>query len=147
MSDDRHLIDVNVLVARLFEDHMHHRVAKEWFGVPRLQWSICSLTEAGFLRYATTPDVGGISIGEATGILEKLAEHPGYQYLPLSHDWRTLTKPFFKRLHGHKQITDSYLLGLALREGMVLVTFDKAILHLAGQYSDRVRLLTASAAQ
>ena len=39
------------------------------------------------------------------------------------------------------QITDAYLLGLALSQGMVLVTFDKAILHLAGEYSHRVRVL------
>jgi uncharacterized protein len=146
LSGDRHLVDVNVLVARLFEDHVHHIVAKRWFGTPGLQWAICVLTEAGFLRYATAPDMGGINVGEATGILEKLAEHPGYQYRPLSRDWRTLTKPFFRRLHGHRQITDAYLLGLALSEGMVLVTFDKAILHLAGEHSHRVRVLGDSVA-
>jgi uncharacterized protein len=141
LSGDRHLVDVNVLVARVFEDHTHHNIAKGWFGTPGLQWAICALTEAGFLRYAATPDLGGISVGEATATLERLSEHPGYEYRPLSDDWRTLTQPFFKRLHGHRQITDAYLLGLALREGMVLVTFDKAILHLAGEYSHRVRVL------
>jgi hypothetical protein len=56
----------------------------------------------------------------------------GYHYLPITVDWQTLCSPFFKRLYGTKQVTDAYLLGLAVRDGLVLVTMDKAILHLAG---------------
>jgi uncharacterized protein len=37
-----------------------------------------------------------------------------------------LSGPFFKRLFGHNQITDAYLLGVAIHEGLVLVTFDLA---------------------
>jgi len=102
---------------------------------------MCALSEAGFMRYATTAGMGGVSVSEATVILGKLAEHPGYSYCPLAHDWRTLTRPFFRRLHGHKQVTDAYLLGLAIVQGMVLVTFDRGLLHLAGEHSDRVRVL------
>lgn len=35
--------------------------------------------------------------------------------------------------YGTKQVTDAYLLGLAVRDGLVLVTMNKAILHLAGK--------------
>lgn len=137
-----YLIDVNAFIALLDENHIHHQPMTEWFNVPDLQWAICPFTEAGFLRHATRPSTGKMSMSEATEILEKLAEHPGYQYQPLSHDWRTLTEPFFKRLHGHNQVTDAYLLGLAIREGLILATFDSAILHLAGEHRHHVHVLS-----
>lgn len=129
----RYLLDVNVLVALTARSHVHHRLIKEWFyASPSLQWDICALTEAGFLRNATAPRPGQITMGEATEILNHLAQHPGYCYLPIDAGWQTLCSPFFARLYGTKQVTDVYLLGLSVREGLVLVTMDKAIIHLAG---------------
>jgi hypothetical protein len=76
-------------------------------------------------------------------ILEKLTHHPGFQFHPLTHDWHTLTKPFFQRLHGHKQVTDAYLLGHAVLDGLVVATFDRGIVHLAGEHSKHVCVLEA----
>lgn len=57
-------------------------------------------------------------------------------------DWVTLTAPFLERVFGHQQITDAYLLGLAVKEGAVLVTMDKGIRFPAGtQYGENVLLL------
>ena len=81
---------------------------------------------------------------QATAILERLKQQPGYHYQPIAADWQTLIQPFSKRLHGHNQITDAYLLGLAIREGLVLTTFDKALLHLAGEHKNHVLVLNAS---
>ena len=141
----RYLLDVNLLVALTTRSHVHHRVAKAWFyASSRLPWAICAFTEAGFLRNATAPRAGGISMSEATAILKQLAKHPGYRYLPITADWPTLCGPFFSRLYGTKQVTDAYLLGLAVREGLVLTTFDKALLHLAGEHRKHVLVLEAS---
>lgn len=134
-----HLLDVNVLIARLFESHEHHRPAQEWFKTPGLKWALNPWAEAGFLRFATRDD--RLSMGEASGILDELAQQPGYHYHPVAHNWRTLTKPFFKRLQGHKQITDACLLGLAIHDGLILATFDRRILHLAGEHSHHVSIL------
>ena len=65
--------------------------------------------------------------------LARVADEPGYSYVPITADWQTLCSPLFKRIHGTKQVTDAYLLGLAVREGLVLVTMNKGILHLAGE--------------
>lgn len=139
----RYLLDVNVFVALTFTTHVHHRLVKEWFNSsPRLQWAICALTEAGFLRIATAPRTGQLTMSEATTVLTQLVQHPGYHYLPITADWHTLCSPFFQRLYGTKQVTDAYLLGLAVRENLALVTLDKGILHLAGEYAENVLLLT-----
>ena len=139
----RYLLDVNSLVALTARSHVHHRLVKEWFyASPGLQWELCAFTEAGFLRSATAPRSGQITMSEATAILQQLTQHPGYHYLPITADWKTLCSPFLKRLYGTKQVTDAYLLGLALREGRILVTMDKGIPHLAGnEYSKHVLLL------
>ncbi len=83
---------------------------------------------------------------EAAGLLKQLTRHPGYRYLPIDADWHTLCSPFSKRLYGTQQVTDAYLLGLAVRGGLVLATMDKAILHLAGSEHSRHVLLLKDAA-
>jgi len=142
LSKALHLVDVNVLIARLFEGHEHHRHAVKWFETPGLQWALCPWAEAGFLRYATRPE--RLSMGEAARILDELAGHRGYHYHRIAHNWRTLTKPFFQRLHGHKQITDAFLLGLAIHDRLIFTTFDQRILHLAGEHSQHVCILAAN---
>ena len=127
------MLDVNVFVALLAENHIHHQLVTEWFNASlSLQWAICPFTEAGFLRNATAPSPGQITMSEATAVLARMAQHPGYHYLPISAEWHTLCSPFVRRLYGTKQVTDAYLLGLAVREGLSLVTHDKAVVHLAG---------------
>jgi hypothetical protein len=66
-------------------------------------------------RNATAPRAGQITLSEATAILAQLARHPGYRYLPIAAGWQTLCSPFFARLYGTRQVTDAYLLGLAVR--------------------------------
>ena len=141
----RYLLDVNVLVALTTQSHTHHALAKKWFyASSSLAWDLCAFTEAGFLRNATAPRSGQITMSEATEVLKRLAQHSGYRYRPIEDDWQTLCSPFFQRLYGTKQVTDAYLLGLAVRKGLVLVTMDQAILHLAGtEYSKHVLVLKA----
>jgi toxin-antitoxin system PIN domain toxin len=142
----RYLFDVNVFVALTAGNHVHHQLVKEWFyASSSIEWAICSFTEAGFLRNATAPRAGQIAMSEATALLKQLMQHPGYRYVPIDADWHTLCGPFFKRLYGTKQVTDAYLLGLAVRAGLTLVTLDKGIVHLAGnEYSKHVLLLEAA---
>jgi hypothetical protein len=83
-------------------------------------------------------------MSEATAVLVRMAQHPGYHYLPISAEWHTLCSPFVRRLYGTKQVTDAYLLGLAVLEGLTLVTLDKAVVHLAGdEHRKHVLLLEA----
>ena len=137
----RYLLDVNALIALLDQEHIHHQVVTDWFDTPGLQWAICPFTEAGLLRHMTRPKIGDMTMDEASAMLARLMQEPGYHYQAISADWHTLCARFFKRLFGHKQITDAYLLGLAVCEGLVLVTFDRAMLHLAGEYNHHVLIL------
>lgn len=128
-------------MALLDEDHTHHSSAVSWFRTPKLEWAVCPLSEAGLLRYMLRPNTGGLSMAEATAMLARLAQVPGYHYQPITADWQTLCGPMATRVFGHNQVTDAYLLGLAIQQGLILVTFDRGLLHLAGEYGKHVLLL------
>lgn len=133
MSKGRYLLDVNVLIALTDEEHVHHEIAMRWFETAAaVGWGICAFTEAGFLRVTTNPRYGPRTIEGAAAILRDLANRPGFSYRSLSTGWTELVSPFSERIFGHQQVTDAYLLGLAIKEGGMLVTFDKAILSMAG---------------
>jgi hypothetical protein len=65
-------------------------------------------------------------------MLALLISRPGYRYWPIASEWSVLAAPLKDRLFGHQQVTDAYLLGLAVKENGVLVTLDRAISYLAG---------------
>ena len=131
----RFLLDLNALIALADHDHEFHEVIQKWFiSSGNVGWGVCPLTEAGFVRVTTNPAYRGPArtIGQATAILAGFATHPGYRYWPIADKWAVLTAPFSARVLGHQQVTDAYLLGLAIKEMGVLVTFDKGIKYLAG---------------
>ncbi len=144
----KYLLDLNALIALAEPAHEFHEPVEKWFRVEGSQnWGICPLTEAGFVRITTHPRYRPATrtIQQATAILASFAEHPGYRYWPISESWAALTAPFSSRIFGHQQVTDSYLLGLAIKESGVLVTFDPGFGVLAGdQYIRNLRVLPSA---
>lgn len=131
----KYLLDVNVLIALTSIEHQHYGEAIRWFdSLGRQEWGICPLTELGYVRFATNPvtGLGADGSSRVMSVLAELARRPGYRYWPMTEGWATLTSPFFSRIFGHQQVTDAYLLGLAIKEGGVLVTFDRGLKYLAG---------------
>jgi len=75
-------------------------------------------------------------------VLQVIKEYPRFWYWALEESWVTITASFAARISGHQQVTDAYLLGLAIKEDGVLVTFDKGVRYMAGQeFSQNVCLL------
>lgn len=136
---NRHfLLDVNVLVALTDRKHVHHELTTERFNRQLSEdWGTCAFSETGFIRVVTRPSTGALSVGEAAEIVERLAEHPGHRFWAMTETWSTITAPFKDRIFGHQQITDAYLVGMAVRENGILVTLDKALSHLAGREFSR----------
>lgn len=141
----RNLLDLNVLIALTEPGHDLFRSAQEWFySIGKHDWGVCPLTEIGLVRITTNPTFrpGPRTREEATSILTDLATRPGYRYWPMTESWAVLTAPFADRIFGHQQVTDAYLLGLAIKEGGVLVTFDRGLKYLAGpEFSKNLMVL------
>jgi toxin-antitoxin system PIN domain toxin len=136
----RFLLDVNVLVALTSKEHEHYRKANSWFNSQQnAEWGVCPLTEAGYMRLATNPNtrLGAGNFPEANAVLVNLAKKSGYCYWPMKESWGKLTAPFEDRIFGHQQVTDAFLLGLAIKENGVLVTFDRGLKYMAGSEFSR----------
>ena len=124
------LLDVNVLVALFFADHIHHELAHDWLADHRAYgWATCPLTENGFIRVAChQPSADGVvRPTEAIGHLKRFqadAHHHAWTDAVSLTD-ASLFAPEFAR--GPRQLTDVYLLGLARKMGGRLATFDRAI--------------------
>ena len=140
-----YLLDLNVVTALTSDEHESYLTANSWFDSLRHdEWALCPLTEAGYVRLVTNPAAhfGGKSILRATEVLADLATRSGYSFWPINDSWAVLTRPFANRIFGHQQVTDAYLLGLAIKHDGVLVTFDKAVRFLAGpQFEKHVLVL------
>jgi toxin-antitoxin system PIN domain toxin len=125
------LLDVNVLVALFDEAHLHHERAHEWFGSNRsLGWASCPLTENGFARVVSNPAYPGrgTTLQDAIARLERFRLSGGdHSFWPDSVSLRDDT--LFRLVHigGHRQLTDLYLLALAVRHRGRLATFDRSI--------------------
>jgi hypothetical protein len=141
------LLDLNVLIALTDPEHKHHQTARSWLtSSTRVGFGICPLTEAGFLRVTTNPAFRAVpySLEQAIAILQALKGREDYWYCEIdeSASWVTVAAPFARRITGHQQVTDAYLLGLAIKKEGVLVTFDKGIQYLAGaEFIQNVLLL------
>ena len=133
----RTLLDLNVLIALAEPAHIHHQLAQRWFATHREEnWGICPITEMGFVGVTTNPTYKPVPrlLEQAIAVLQRMKSIPGYAYWEIneSRSWVDLTAPFAMRIAGHQQVTDAYLLGLAIKENGVLITFDKGIRFLAG---------------
>ena len=141
----RNLLDLNVLIALTDETHQHYRTAKKWLhSLGQESWGICPFTESGYLRVTTNPTMhtGARDLKKSVAVLQELTRQPGYHYWPITHSWAELTSLFADRIFGHQQVTDAYLLGLAIKEDGVLVTFDRGMKFLAGlEFAKNVQVL------
>lgn len=123
------LLDANVLIALGDSNHPHRIAALRFFEKLATVdgWATCPLTENAFLRILGGPAYRGGpgSPIEARRLLETLRATPGHQFWP--DDVSLMDARLFPALAGSKHITDLYLLGLAVKHGGRLATFDAGI--------------------
>lgn len=128
------LLDVNLLVALLWPAHESHDCAQEWFlKNRRAGWATCPLTQSGFVRVVSNPSFSrdAVSPAEASEQLALNLASPQHRFVPASIAFAVAVAPFQARLRGHQQVTDAYLLGLALHHGLRMATFDRGVAALA----------------
>ena len=124
-----HLLDVNVLVALSDAGHSHAGLALRYFEEVAVRdgWATCPLTENAFVRIlgsTSYPDGPG-STNEARRILESLKAAPGHQFWP--DDLSLCEASRFPDLPASGDLTDCYLLALAVAHGGRLATLDRRI--------------------
>ena len=126
----RALLDVNVLIALVDPEHASATRAHEWFAAHQGGVATCPIVQNGVVRILSQP------------AYSKNAQHSVQSMVQLVRDFCAATDHQFwpdslalideqvfddSRLLGHQQITDAYLLSLAVANEGQLVTFDSAI--------------------
>jgi hypothetical protein len=127
----RALLDVNVLVALFDEAHIFNERAHAWLERNRQSGiATCPLTENGLVRILSHPRYSQIQHLSPAVIIARLARFCACSdHLFWADDVSLRDVDCFRadRISGSRQVTDSYLLALALQHGGRLVTLDHQI--------------------
>lgn len=128
------LLDVNALIALIDPDHEHHDITHHWFqSYSASGWATCPITQNGVVRivghrnYINTPGTPGAVVD----LMSRLCDHPGHTFWP--NDISLLDRRWIDadRLLTSGQVTDSYLLALAVSKGGQLATLDRRLVTTA----------------
>lgn len=140
-----YLLDVNVLLALAWPNHVHHGISHAWFRTHRSKgWATCLVTQLGFVRLSSHPSLTSEprAPGEARDLLRQMTKLPSYQF------WQeptgglleaTETTSVFSRVLTHNGVTDGYLVALAQLHRGKLATLDSP---LARVFRETVELIS-----
>lgn len=125
----RSLFDVNVLLALLQPDHVHFERAQEWWKAnERYGWASCPLTQNGFARIVSQQNYRRpLPTAEAIARLAEQMVRTDHEFW--SDDVSIADRNVFDPagILGPNQITDSYLLALAVKNDGRLATLDQCV--------------------
>lgn len=124
------LLDVNVIVALFDGEHVHHDIAHDWFDEARHHgWATTPIVENGVLRVLSNRAYHSAALSPTTlrAHLRRFCADTAHVFWPdevslLDDD---VLAP--KATLTHRQLTDVYLLALAVQRQGTLVTFDASI--------------------
>ena len=130
------LLDVNVLIALAWPNHVHHAAARAWFEARREDgWATCPLTEAGFVRVSCNPSVVRHTVTplEAIAVLQRLSRLGSHTFWPQDQSIIHLPESIGIRLQGYRQVTDAVLLAAAMQRNGLLATLDGGMERLVSE--------------
>ena len=125
-----YLLDVNVLIALIDPAHVAHEDAHAWFAAEGARsWATCPITENGVLRIVGNPAYPNStgSPAAAASVLMQMRAARGHVF------WKDEISLFgddlvdIKKIMKPLQVTDVYLLALAVAKHGRLATFDRRI--------------------
>ena len=126
----RHLLDVNVWVALLDEAHVFHANALAFVQRRKIKIATCPLVENGVIRVLNLPGYskhGPAGFESVRGKLQEICDDLDHEFWPDDVSLRTQGLVNWSRVLGHNQITDVYLLSLAVAKAGCLVTLDHRV--------------------
>jgi uncharacterized protein len=126
------LLDANVLIALLVDDHVHHAAAEKWFTATGSSFATCPVTQGSLIRLLIRE---GQPAATARAVLAQAAGSPRHEFWP---DDIPYTDVPAEGIIGHRQVNDAYLAQLTRHHHARLATFDLAMAKL---HSDIVDLI------
>lgn len=126
---NRALLDVNVLLALLDSDHVDHERARRWLEREiQSGWASCAITENGFVRIISQPRYPSpVPAAQAITRLALATSTASHEFWACSVSLLSEQIIERERLLGPRQVTDAYLLALAVVHGGRVATFDQSV--------------------
>ncbi len=132
-----YLLDVNALIALLDPTHAHHDRAHEWFARQgKEMWLSSPTTQNGTVRIVSHPKYSNAQpVQIVLESLESLTRVGNHSFVP---DAVSLLDAGVVRanLLSSSQVTDTYLVRLAVSLGARLATFDRRIVTTAVPHAE-----------
>lgn len=125
----RALLDVNVLIALLDSDHLHHARATAWL-VENIAtgWASCAITQNGCVRIMSQPGYpNALPAARVAQRLREAASTAHHEFVAGAPSLLDNEHFDADQLLGHRQVTNAWLLGLAVAHGLRFVTFDAGV--------------------
>lgn len=125
----RALFDVNALLALFDDGHIFHDRSRDWWASSVAGgWATCPITQNGFVRILSQPGyTSPRAFAGAVAALKLGIDQPGHEFWPDDISITDASVFDHGRILGPNQITDVYLLALAVKNGGRLVTFDAGV--------------------
>lgn len=124
------LLDVNVLIALIDPTHVGHDAAHQWFAATgAASWATCPLTENGVIRivgHPKYPNSAG-SPAAAAPIVARLRALAGHVFWRDDFSLMDTALVDIARIVTPAQVTDTYLLALAVANEGRLATLDRRL--------------------
>jgi toxin-antitoxin system PIN domain toxin len=126
------LLDANVLIALVVDDHVHHDAAEAWFADTTEPIATCPITQGSLLRLLIR---GGQSAATAQAVVSAIVNSPRHEFWPDDVSYGNVS---MMGVIGHRQVTDAYLAQLARTRNGRLATFDQGLAKLHNDIADIV---------
>lgn len=126
------LLDANVLIALIVEDHIHHEHAEAWFAVSGAGFATCPITQGSLMRLLIRE---GQTAESARSVLQEIIDNPRHEFWPDNASYHDMP---VAGIIGHRQVTDAYLAHLARSYSARLATFDQALAKLHADVADLI---------
>ena len=141
----RMLLDVNVWIALFDDAHVHSRAANALLARPKLKIATCPMIENAVIRVLNLPGYGRIGpfgLERVRGQLKSTCADLDHEFWP--DDISLLDSALLDsaRIHGPRQVTDLYLLALAVYHEGRFVTFDTGVTLSAVRGAQKRHLLS-----
>lgn len=123
------LLDVNVLIALLDADHLHHARAAAWLAEHiGSGWASSALTQNGCVRIMSQARYpGSLPAAAVAARLRQATSTAHHRFVADSISLLDGERFDTERMLGPAQVTDAYLLGLAVAHDLRFVTFDRGV--------------------
>lgn len=115
-----YLLDANVVIALCVAEHEFHERVSRW-RAPEVRVALCPIAEGALVRFLLRQ---GDTSSTASRVLQAIRGTDNCEFWPDDLSYADLA---LDGVLGHRQVTDAYLVGLAVQHDGLLATLDVAL--------------------